>query len=127
MKNIFAVALIFLSGTLFASPGMMDVSRLPDRFAKADVAFLDRVNSGKAIEALELYRAIYSRIPKDSEAAWRVSMACYFVGFNISRNKDERIKLFAEGRDAGLAAAEYNPISTEAHFWAAVNMALYGQ
>jgi tetratricopeptide (TPR) repeat protein len=54
-------------------------------------------------------------------------MACYFVGFEVTKDSDGKKKLFAEGRDAGLASLKLNPGSAPANFWTGVNMALYGQ
>lgn len=96
-------------------------------FKTADEKFYLRADPANANEALRLYRQIYSKDSQDAEAGWRLSMACYFVGFEFTSNNDEKKKLFAEGRDAGLASAELNPGSAPAHFWAAINMALYGQ
>lgn len=97
------------------------------KFAKADKAFLKRADRNSAFQALSLYKKIYNASPNDPEAAWRLSMACYFVGFNLLGDQNERKKIYAQGRDAGLAAVRISTGSAEAHFWTAVNMALYGQ
>ena len=63
----------------------------------------------------------------DPETGWRLGMACYFVGLRLTHDSDAKEKLFAEGRDAALSAAEHAPDCAACHFWAAINMALYGQ
>lgn len=96
-------------------------------FEDADNSFLLRAQAKMAFEALRLYREIYQRHPTNYDAAWRVSMACYYMGFEVEKNKDIKIKLFEEGREAGLVAVQIDPTQAEGHFWAAVNMALYGE
>jgi tetratricopeptide (TPR) repeat protein len=52
-------------------------------------------------------------------------MACYFAGFNIAADRATKKLLYAEGRDAGLYAVAHSTGSAAAHFWTAINMALY--
>lgn len=94
---------------------------------KADKLFLLRSDFSKAAEALEIYKSSYKAHPADAQIAWRVSMACYFYGFEIAKTQEEKKKYFEEGREAGLASISINPDSAPACFWTAVNMALYGQ
>jgi hypothetical protein len=98
-----------------------------NRFSAADALFIKRSDKPKAVEALEMYRKLYTVNPGDAEAAWRVSMACYFSGFEVARDKASKKSLFAEGRDAGLQSLKISTGSAPAYFWTAVNMALYGQ
>src|SRR5205807_8794803 len=42
-------------------------------------------------------------------------------------DEDEKKNLFAEGREAGLAAIEIDPKCGACHFWTAINMAPYGE
>jgi hypothetical protein len=79
------------------------------------------------LEALRRYRELYAQDPGDVQAAWRLAMACYFVGLRVTQDPDEKKALFAEGRDAALFAANREPSCAPCHFWAATNMALYGQ
>jgi tetratricopeptide (TPR) repeat protein len=127
------------SGMMVFAAGMM-LMQLPARtvgadaavvvdsttLAAADAAYQERRIESRAREALSLYRSIYVQIPHDPEVAWRLSMACYFVGFNYTTERSQKIALFAEGRDAGLAAVSISSASAPAHFWTAINMALYG-
>ena len=97
------------------------------KFERGDNLFLSRSYYPNAIKALELYREYFTSHTEDAEAAWRVSMACYFAGYVIAKKNEDKKKIFAEGRDAGFASLKLNPDSAPACFWTAVNMALYGQ
>jgi|GEM_PF-6602396 len=119
-KILLAVSLIIFSSIcLYAIDNKI--------FEEADNAFFQRSQPKMAFEALRLYKEIYQRHPNNYEAAWRVSMGCYYLGFEVERNKEIKKKLFKEGRDAGLAAVQIDPTQAEGHFWAAINMALYGE
>ncbi|MEW5909707.1 MAG: TRAP transporter TatT component family protein [Thermodesulfobacteriota bacterium] len=96
-------------------------------YEPADRLFLSRLSHSNAVEALQLYRDYFASDPGDPETAWRVSMACYFAGYFIAKSKEDKKKLFAEGRDAGLISLKLNPNSASSCFWTAVNMTLYGQ
>jgi tetratricopeptide (TPR) repeat protein len=97
-----------------------------DRFAAADQAFRERKDPARAMEALKLYRDFYRAAPNDPQAGWRVGIACYFVGIRLTTDKEERKKLYAEGRDAAVAAAKMDDGCAACHFWAAINTVLYG-
>lgn len=95
-------------------------------FQKGDQAFRERANADRAKEALEIYRSLYQSDPENPESAWRLSMACYFVGLR-HEPKGKRAKLFAEGRDAGKKSLKQAKECAPCHFWTAINMALYGR
>ncbi len=97
------------------------------RFAAGDLAFRERKDPERARAALTSYRADREASPEDPQAAWRLGMACYFVGFRLEKDGGTREKIFAEGRDAALAGVKTDPSCAPCHFWAAINMALYGQ
>ena len=44
----------------------------------------------------------------------------------MTKDSKEKARIFAQGRDAGLAAVALKPDCAECHFWASINMALYG-
>lgn len=109
-----------------ASPTPLPLS--PTRFNAPDQAFRERRSEKRALEALEAFRELYKANPLDWEAAWRVSMGCYFAGNRIVKTDAEMEKLHAEGRDVGLIAIKNGPEKcAPCHFWTAINMALYGQ
>jgi len=101
----------------------------PSALDQADLAFKNRNDPKQALQALALYRELYrgtEQVEKKSELSWRLAAACYFVGFRITEDASEKEKLFAEGRDAALECLKSSD-RVECHFWAAINMALYGK
>ena len=97
-----------------------------EQFKKADEAFAMRGENAKINLAYDLYKKYYAEAPENFETGWRLSMASYFVGNRVLQKDDEKEKTFAQGRDAGLASLKLNPKCAAAHFWTAINMALYG-
>ncbi|MCM2279977.1 MAG: TRAP transporter TatT component family protein [Oligoflexia bacterium] len=126
MRTVLLAFLLACAGTSHAAP-LPPRSALSPETARADQAFRERRKDARAREALERYRALHFRKPEDPELGWRFAMACYFVGRRLTGENDERIRLFAEGRDAGKAALKAAPRCAPCHFWTAINMALYGQ
>jgi hypothetical protein len=96
------------------------------RFEAADQAFRERKEPERALEALKLYREFYKATPNDPEAGWRLGFACYFVGIRLTKERSEKRKIYSEGRDAALHAAELDDKCAACHFWGAINMVLYG-
>lgn len=96
------------------------------RFSAGDEAFRKRRDETQGREALKLFREYFAKNPTDSAAAWRVAMGCYFVGIRLTKDKDARKELYAEGRDAGFAGVKLDEKCAACHFWGAINMALYG-
>jgi tetratricopeptide (TPR) repeat protein len=121
-----AILLIILSSVVLLLPASAQQQKPDPKYGVADQLYLDRANFKKAKESLRLYREYFKKNPADAGCAWRLSMACYFTGFNIENNRETRKALFGEGRDAGYASLKLNNESAEAHFWTALNMALYG-
>lgn len=119
---VMALALTFHA---HASPLHKEAS--PERFRAGDQAFRERRDAKRARESLSIYRKYWAEHPKDFEAAWRVSMACHFVGMRVSTTKEEKEELFTEGKEAGRAAIELSPNCAACHFWTAINIALYGE
>ena len=99
----------------------------PARFEAADDAFRARADHERVRFAASRYDEIYAADPDDWQAAWRVSMACYFLGVRVVDSKEEREALYAKGRDAARRALELSPDCAACHFFAGVNMALYGE
>lgn len=99
----------------------------PGLLAQGDEAFRHRADPARAVQALETYEKLASESAgKDAEVLWRVSMASYFVGLRLTKDSSRKERIFAQGRDAGLAALALEPGCAECHFWTAINMALYG-
>lgn len=137
MKHIFGTHFTFASGAVFllliSTPIQNSwASQIPNAHLEAgDSAYKNRAQENDARAALSQYRAAFKENPQDSDAGWRLSMACYFVGLRLTANSDERKKLFSEGRDSARSAVESSNKNgkkcPECHFWLAINMALYGQ
>ncbi|MFH1369351.1 MAG: TRAP transporter TatT component family protein [Elusimicrobiota bacterium] len=127
MNKIFiAVAMFAVLSTVPALPVRAE-QKIADELSEADRLFLYRTDHAKALAALSRYREYYKEHPDDPEGAWRVSMACYYAGYEIYKSNSDKKILYAEGRDAGQVSLKINPESAPACFWTAVNMALYGQ
>lgn len=121
------VFVLLFSILFLAYSGLIHASESENVFGAADQFYVARSDYANALAALKLYRELFRERPQDYNAAWRLSMAAYFAGFNIEKNPAAQKKLFAEGKTAGFQALALNPDGAEGHFWTAVNMALYGQ
>jgi tetratricopeptide (TPR) repeat protein len=118
--RILVLTFLTISTSLASTPSPLLIA--------GDEAFQHRSDEVQARAALDLYRKrVAETEKKESDSLWRVSMGCYFVGLRFVHDKDEQIKIFAEGRDAGLLSAELDHQCASCRFWAAINMALYGQ
>lgn len=145
MKNFFsvsaAVVLIFTStSALAATPAanpkpdpsaqlILGTRPVDPVFNKADQTYADRHIEAKAREALKLYREIYTARPNDPDAAWRVAMGCYHVGISFTKKKEDLLKIYQEGVDAGLKAIKLIERSgandcAACYFWYAINTVL---
>ncbi len=101
--------------------------RSAPRFIPYDEAFRRRIDEERARFALKGYENILKADPGDGEAGWRLAMADYYVGNRFEKEKDSKTRYFAEGRDVALRANELIADCAPCRFWAAVNMALYGE
>jgi len=108
-------------------PNALIAGESPERFVEADEAFVDRAIPERSLFALQVYRARLVEAPDDWEAAWRLAVVTYHVGNRLLVERDERERIWAEGRDAGQHAVELQPECVPCHFWTAVNMALYAE
>jgi hypothetical protein len=125
--SFFFTSFIVLLVSSVVPQGLLAQQQKTDpKYGMADQLYLERADFKKARAALDLYRKYFKEHPDDAPCAWRLSMASYFAAFNIETVREKKIKLFGEGRDAGLASLKINNTSAEAHFWTAINMAHYG-
>jgi tetratricopeptide (TPR) repeat protein len=123
--NTLLILFLFISRLCHAS---IQPNGSPSRLEIGDEAFRNRTDQAKAELALQSYREDAAATEqKDAQSLWRVSMGCYYVGLKFVKAPSLQEKIFAEGRDAGLRAAELDPKCASCRFWAAINMALYGQ
>ncbi len=114
---------LFLGLALCAFGSEMHLSRTPSYLKSADRAYKERAKEEKAQEALKLYRTAKPAV----DSLWRLSMACHYVGLHYTKESDEKIKLFREGKEAGLSAIKLDADCAPCHFWTAINMTLLGQ
>jgi hypothetical protein len=113
----------FIAFVLLATRLAFSAETLP-----GDDAYKHRKDPVQAQQALDTYRARVAETgSKNAPALSRLSMACYFVGLRNTASQDDQEKLFKEGRDVGLLASELDHGCADCRFWAAINMALYGQ
>lgn len=98
-----------------------------DLIQTGDLAYKNRKEEVQARIALQNYREAFALDKHNSDAGWRLSMACYFVGLRLTPDSETKRALFAEGRDAAQTSLRSKPGCAECHFWMAINMALYGQ
>jgi tetratricopeptide (TPR) repeat protein len=97
-------------------------------FKRADQAFRARRSDARAFEALNGYRAIWAESAKTNvEAGWKLAMSCYFTGLRLTKDSDEKEKLFREGVEAATTAAKLEPRCAACEFWAAIDTALVGE
>lgn len=94
----------------------------------ADSHFKGRENIANAHIALNQYRQLATEHEDEKgEVSWRISMACYFVGFKDAGTSNEKIKLFEEGIRAADFALFKNKNCSGCYFWKAINLALLGE
>lgn len=109
----------------FALPAGISTAA-PD-FTFGDSLFRQRQDATKARQALAVYGALHDAYPEDPAAAWRLAMASQFVGLRLTTDEAERRRHYETGRDAARAAAAQSPGCAPCHFWAGIDMALYGE
>lgn len=103
------------------------LAKLSENLLKADRLFAKRDNPKNANAALSIYQQEYKSGNQDSNTAWRLSMAKYFVGLRLTNDSDQKKELFESGRRVARRALRQFPNCAPCHFWSAVNTALYGE
>jgi hypothetical protein len=105
-------------------PSLQD---LPARLREVDQHLKNRGNPVELEKGLVLLRQLHQELPQDRDICWKFAMATYSVGFKlIAEEKEQKRRLFEEGRDAALKATELYPNCAPCHFWTAINHALLG-
>lgn len=120
----FHTVLWWLGFSLQLQASLLHELKSPPEFRLADEAFKQRADERKAREALESYHHQWER-GRGPEAAWRYAMGCQYVGWRVLKRDEEKLELFARGRDVGRAGIGADPECVACYFWTAVNMALY--
>jgi len=101
---------------------------LEQRIARVDELLKERGDPKKLEQALQELRALNRENPDHRDIGWKFAMATYSWGSKLDekKKKDERLKLFEEGRAAGDRILEKNPDCAACHFWTGINHALVG-
>ena len=56
------------------------------RFVEADQAYLERADAARVEFAHQAYEVLYAADPQDWQAAWRLSMTCYYMGGRVAED-----------------------------------------
>lgn len=115
------------SGSPNSPSSVLHWNRLVPELEASDQLFKKRADRENALQALENYRNYFKDHPSDPAGAWRVSLACYFVGIRLTKESNQKRKIHTEGKEAGEKGVQLDPNCTPCHFWTAINMALYGE
>ena len=95
-----------------------------DFLAEANELYAGRADLSSCEESIKIYEEILAADPQNSEAAWRLSRAYFYLG---NHTQGEKIPIFDKGQAAARQAIEINPNEVEAHFWLGVNMGRVGE
>lgn len=116
--------------TLSLCLGLLTLSTGPapsSRYKEADQAWDHRKEEAPTRKAYELYKKFYEETPDDPSAAWRFSMISYHLGIRYTTGREEKKRIHKEGIKAGEAGFKLDPKCAACYFWAAINIALYGE
>jgi len=105
-----------------ASGGSVATAPLSDPVRHADDYYLGRRNTENVYRALDLLRAGVASHPGDYEAWWRIAKFTFYLAGRSSQ--PEKVKLLAEGVQAGRRAVALAPNRVEGHFWLGANYSL---
>ena len=112
-----------------AAPSELDYSPTLDRglLGEGRQAYRERRDHKRAREAYGPFKQNLETHPADPVAGWHFALSCYFLGKRVIHDKDERKRIFAEGRDRAREAAKIDPNCGPCHLTAAINHALWGR
>ncbi len=115
---------LLLALALLAGPAA-PAAAADDLLAQANAAYAQRGDLQQAQRAAELYAQALSANPKSEEAAYRLSMAWFWLGMNAPEGKD--LEPFEKAVNAAKQAVEINPDSLPGHYWLGVTYGVYGK
>ncbi len=96
-------------------------------FLAGDQAYQKRNGEVFARQALTIYEKILKENPDNADAAWRFSMANYYLGLHYLKDSQQKEKAYFQGQEAALKGIALNSSCSPCYFWAAINGALYGE
>jgi hypothetical protein len=85
-----------------------------------DLLYANRSDLVSARRAADIWSEMLTADPKNLEAAWKLSRACYWLGGQTPEH--ERRAFLERGITAGRHAVMLAPNRPEGHFWIAANM-----
>lgn len=94
---------------------------------EADRLFQKRNKENQLHLAWETYQKAIQKDPNSTEAAWKFSMACQSLAARYGKTDEEQAALFKWGAEVAQRAAEQDSQCGPCQFWAAINMAQYGE
>ena len=131
--SITVLALLFALGAgapaAARMPSDLDYSPTLDRglLGEGRQAYRERRDPDRAREAYGLFKKNLATHPGDAVASWHFALSCYILGKRVIDDKDQRRRVFKEGRDRAREAAKLHPDCGPCYLLAAINHALLGR
>jgi tetratricopeptide (TPR) repeat protein len=91
----------------------------PTPFQEADRLFTYGEDTERDKQALAIIDRELAADATNYQWLWRAARVCYFVGEDAPKN--DKLRYFNKGIDAGQRAVAREPNAVEGHFWLAVN------
>ncbi len=122
-------ACLALEPALAREPSSLDYSPVLDHglLGEGRQAYRERGDHERAEESYEIFKRYLGHHPKDSVAAWHLALSCYYLGKKVFRAKEDKKRMFAEGRDRARDALRHDPACGPCHLLTAVNHALWAK
>ncbi len=97
----------------------------PTPFQEADRLFTFGENAERDKQSLAVIDRELASDGNNYQWLWRAARVCYFVGEEAAKN--DKLRYFDKGIDAGQRAVAREPNAVEGHFWLAVNYGGYSE
>ncbi|MGH9845448.1 MAG: TRAP transporter TatT component family protein, partial [Blastocatellia bacterium] len=97
----------------------------PSPLQEADRLFTFGENAERDKQSLAVIDQELAGDGNNYQWLWRAARACYFVGEEAAKN--DKLRYFDKGIDAGQRAIAREPNAVEGHFWLAVNYGGYSE
>lgn len=94
-----------------------------------DKIWNERQSYTSQTKILDFIKSEPSLVNSDFDVAWRVSRLVYYSGnFGLGKklSREERVKIFKYGYEAGKIAKAKSPKRVEGYYWLATNLGSYG-
>ena len=120
--SVVSAANMVKGGSLLTESGLDNVWKSREKLSDNDQALL-----------ADYYLNNKPKVPSDYAVAWKTARLIYFLGnYGVGENrftvvnKDEGVKFFDYGVQAGKMAMGLDPSKVEGHYWYAVDLGSYG-